>query len=362
MRVSLKRLKAFLIALLIFSTFPQTNARTRLTAREDSAQRAQEPLEDRQALGTLHRFRILEREFFRDPELSANHDKLIIELWDNRLVLIPEWQHFLHVIERDVVKHPGSPKAWFRLGRITVRGKERDRARQCFERAIELDRDYAAAYCGLGEYYLRPSWCGLGKTDDDDLEKAVELFQHSVQLYSDYADGYAGLGDAYEGLSKYNDAVDAYEQATRLDPERERWLLRLGELRVKLGRLDEALVAFDRVAEQNAALLATESKQFRRSNIYFFYLSSHRLGEIQRRLGQFAEALVTYNRVVQFGLDSSHTHFGLGLTYADLGDRDSAWLQHRKLLELANLKSDETWRTIIKEEATQLSERIASIP
>ena len=70
--------------------------------------------------------------------------------------------------------------------------------------------DDASAYCEAGEYVVH----FLG-----DPEMGERLFRQALEKDSTYALAWGDLGDLYHDLGRYEEALDAIEEALRLDPE-----------------------------------------------------------------------------------------------------------------------------------------------
>ena len=54
---------------------------------------------------------------------------------------------------------------------------------------------------------------------ENDLEAAVNAFKKLVETYPDYIEGFLGLGHAYERLGRYDEAVEAVQQAIDINPK-----------------------------------------------------------------------------------------------------------------------------------------------
>jgi serine/threonine protein kinase/Flp pilus assembly protein TadD len=87
---------------------------------------------------------------------------------------------------------------------------------QLFQRAIELDPRYAAAYAGLGQTYAlmherfdrTSSW----------LDKAIDVSLKAVMYDASLSDAYASLGLAYFDKKMIDEALTAVQKAIELDP------------------------------------------------------------------------------------------------------------------------------------------------
>ncbi len=118
-------------------------------------------------------------------------------------------------------------------------------ARQLFERAIELDQQFALAYTWQGITYLR-EWAWLWSLDPQTLEQAFELAQKAIALDDSLATAYGLLGLAYARKGQPEQGLAKGERGIALDPG---WAYRL------LGRYEEAIAAQKRVLTRNPDFL-----------------------------------------------------------------------------------------------------------
>lgn len=77
--------------------------------------------------------------------------------------------------------------------------------------AIEKDPNYSLAYSWLGTLY---SYCSIGT-----LPQAVDAYKQVIRLEPDDADAYFHMGEAYTELEQYPEAIEAYKEVIRLKPE-----------------------------------------------------------------------------------------------------------------------------------------------
>jgi TolB-like protein/class 3 adenylate cyclase len=164
-----------------------------------------------------------------------------------------------------------------------------NQARQMFERAIELDPQYAGAYAVLSWTYL-VEWVLQWNQEpqlpaqvsvvvqravalDDSLplthmilgvaylwqkqhEQALAEGEKALTLASNYADGYAWLGNSFNFAGRPQEAIEAEEKALRLNPHDPFfYLFNLGFAYRLLGRYEEAITAFKRVLSRNPDFL-----------------------------------------------------------------------------------------------------------
>jgi tetratricopeptide (TPR) repeat protein len=81
-----------------------------------------------------------------------------------------------------------------------------------FHRAIGIKPDYAAAYYGLGDLYVR-----LGQP-----EPALRYFLKAITFDHGHFEAYYQAGRLYSGRGEYPTAVDAFNKAVEINPDNER--------------------------------------------------------------------------------------------------------------------------------------------
>lgn len=88
-------------------------------------------------------------------------------------------------------------------------------ARQMFERAIELDPNFAAAWAGLATAHVYLfSWGGR----DPDLENARKASSRATDLDPELAEAHVASGQGLAMEQRYSDASVEFERAIELDP------------------------------------------------------------------------------------------------------------------------------------------------
>jgi adenylate cyclase len=90
------------------------------------------------------------------------------------------------------------------------------RSAEMFERAIELDSGYGPAYAGLATVHATLyEWFGAKQ---EDLERADRASQKALQLAPGLADAHVGRGFTLALFQRYDEAVQEFEHAIRLNP------------------------------------------------------------------------------------------------------------------------------------------------
>jgi tetratricopeptide (TPR) repeat protein len=215
------------------------------------------------------------------------------------------------------------------------------RAIEYFERAIEVDPDYAAAYAGLSG-----AWRFRGLSGTVDFKEAVSLARaaalKAIALDEQLAEAHISLG--YIKLTDWDwaGAEEELRRALELDPGSLDVHLYYGYLRAHLGRHDEAIREGQIVVQLDPVSSATQSALGR-----FLYWAhryeealphllraveleprsltpNYRLGDVYAQLGRYDEAIAAYERSGKAIPKGGYPHAGIARVYALMGrDREA---------------------------------------
>jgi tetratricopeptide (TPR) repeat protein len=127
-------------------------------------------------------------------------------------------------------------------------------------------------------------------------------------------------------LDRLEEAIQAYQNAISLAPDRITTWNNLGQLYRKLGRRDEALAAFQKAIEQNGSDA----------------LGWNGLGELYAETGSTDESVYAYLKATEFAPDLARSWSGLGKSYKQSGRLNEALAAYQKAIQI-DRRSVESW-------------------
>jgi len=208
------------------------------------------------------------------------------------------------------------------LYRLTKRSVEY--AIQLFEKAIELDPRYAAAYAGCSSAYGQMyQWFSREERYRD---KAQELSFKALMYDSNLPEAYAAMGLSYFIWGKFDEASASSRKAIELDPDDFIAYWTLGRIHFSNGELEESLDLFRRVIDIKPG----------------FYAAYADLAQTCEGLGRKAEADVASEQLLALlpnyllqNPDDSRARMYYAITLAERGRKDEAIREGAAALELS---------------------------
>ncbi len=148
--------------------------------------------------------------------------------------------------ERVLVKPTGSLAAY----EYVLRGHERlanatreenDGAQEMFQRAIDLDPNYAVAYAALGGAYFDAAVSGWAEFPNEAVERAEALAQRALTLDPTTTSGYRLLAAIHMFRGHYDLALSQIDRALEVNPSDADSYVQRGIILVFAGRSAEAV-------------------------------------------------------------------------------------------------------------------------
>src|SRR5262245_8892915 len=156
-------------------------------------------------------------------------------------------------------------------------------ARRLFQKALDLDPGYAAAYAGVSWTYLQ-DWYFFWSTDRESLARARELAEKAMALNDTLVGAYYVLAQVHLWMKEHDAAIAVAERAVGLAPNDADGYETLAEILGWSGRPEEGLSRIQHAIRLNPHCPS-------------FYLWT--LGHTYYLLGRRQEALDTFAKVLQ---------------------------------------------------------------
>jgi len=172
-------------------------------------------------------------------------------------------------------------------------------AQPLLDRALELDDQSAEAYAALGSSLMK-------KTDRDAAEAA---FRRALDLSPNYASAHHWYSLFLRTYGQYDAGLTHIQQAIQFDPLSSVLWANLGTVLFELDRPEESIAAYKKITEMDAAF---PSSYWSIAGIYW------------TGFGQLDEALIWFKKGLERNPGNAKITAWIGLLYLDLGDEAEA--------------------------------------
>jgi serine/threonine protein kinase/tetratricopeptide (TPR) repeat protein len=145
------------------------------------------------------------------------------------------------------------------IGNMGSTRENTERVLSMYARALEIDPEYAPAYVDLAAWYAEQALRGW-RPPEEGFKMAVQAAERAILLDPDYAYARAMLGGVMVAQGDVAGGATHVERALELDPANPEVLLIAGLVLESLGRFDEAILAFEYVADRDPVLLFNQEQ------------------------------------------------------------------------------------------------------
>lgn len=250
-------------------------------------------------------------------------------------------------------------------------GKRIRNAINCFERAIELDPEFALALAALGDMYASDNNQTLRMSLEDRISKSKELILKALAIEPDLAEAHRALGNIeweMHGRNREGWLAEEFEfkRAIELDPSNANAHTLLGHHYLQETKYDEAMLEMKKASEldpMNVRYLyeiwkgwvLTSSRKFAEAEEHFIrfqknypeyqHLAHENLGLVYLGQSRFAEALGHFEKEFELSIYPEWKPYalvGLGVAYAKLGREDDAMKTIQELESISKSTGRET--------------------
>jgi adenylate cyclase len=213
---------------------------------------------------------------------------------------------------------------------------ENRKARQMFEKAIDLDPGFASAYVGLGQTYQVQISFGWTEFPIQVLQQAKDLALKALSLEESNAGAYSLLGLIYTFEEDYDLAINKLNRAIELNPNDARSLAFRGQVLLWSGSVDAAIHSLETAYRFDPNMI--------HGNFMF-------LGIGYYLKGQYEKAINVLKEGVSRKPDWVGNHIILAAAYAQASLSSKAANEAQEVLRLEPFFEIENYGTVFRNQA-----------
>jgi tetratricopeptide (TPR) repeat protein len=221
-------------------------------------------------------------------------------------------------------------------------GEEHEQAIKDFNKAVELNSEYAVAYYNRGVSYT-----DLGKHT-----QALKEYDKAIELNPRYSAAYSNRGNLYTKLRKHEKAMDDFDKAIKLNPKDEAAYVNRGNSYANLGQYEWAIKDYDKAIELNPGLAQAYTNRgisqdeignheqaiedhTKSINLNPKYAAAYiNRGSSYVNLGKHKRAIEDYDKAIELNPESEQAYSNRGNCYSALGLYEKGMEDHNKAIEL----------------------------
>jgi adenylate cyclase len=193
------------------------------------------------------------------------------------------------------------------------------KARNMFEKAVELDPQFSSAYVGLAHTYEVQVAFGWTEFPNQALRKAEELSLKALGFDNSNAYAYRLLGLVYAIQRNYDLSINKLNRAIELNPNDARSLSQRGQVLIWAGKIDDAINSLETTYRYDPNMIPGD----------FMFLG---IGYYLK--GNYEKAISILKEGVSRKPDWVGNHIILAATYAQIGHLEEAKKEAHNVLQL----------------------------
>ena len=149
---------------------------------------------------------------------------------------------------------------------------------------------------------------GVLLLESNNFYKAKQLFQKAIQIQPNYAAAHNNLGITFNALEEAQKAIISYQKAIQIQPNYAAAHNNLGMVFGELGDFEKAISSYQMAIK-----------------IQSNYLAAHyNLGMLFKKMREHQKAINCFQKVIQIKSNHADTHNNLGMVFQELGDFEKA--------------------------------------
>jgi len=149
---------------------------------------------------------------------------------------------------------------------------------------------------------------GLALKEQGKYDEAIQAYDEAIRLDPNYAEAWYKKGNALIGQGKYDEAIQAYDEAIRLDPNYAKAWYNKGTALYSQGKYDEAIEAYDEAIRLDPKLAEPWDNK----------------GSALAHQGKYDEAIQAYDEAIRLDPNDAKTWNNKGVSLEDQGKYDEA--------------------------------------
>jgi Flp pilus assembly protein TadD len=134
---------------------------------------------------------------------------------------------------------PDEHKAFNNMGLAYADKGDKDKAIECYQKAIDIKPDEHKAFNNMG----------LAYADKGDKDKAIECYQKAIEIKPDYHEAFNNMGSAYVDKGDKDKAIECYQKAIDIKPDKHEAYYSMGYAYYCKGDKVNAIKCFEKVIE-----------------------------------------------------------------------------------------------------------------
>jgi len=194
------------------------------------------------------------------------------------------------------------------LGTALLQKGQPDEAIVQFRKALAIDPNYVTAHDNLGNALLLKG----------QMDEATAQFQKALDIDPNYVNAHNSLGNVLLHKGQVDEAIVQFQKALKIDPSFAQADYNLGNALLHKGQVDEAIIQFQKALEINPNLVEVPNN----------------LGDALLQKGQLDGAIVQFQKALEINPNLVDTHNNLGNALLQKGQVDEAIIQFQKALEI----------------------------
>ncbi|MCK5281195.1 MAG: tetratricopeptide repeat protein [Cyclobacteriaceae bacterium] len=207
-------------------------------------------------------------------EIDIIHENALYEL-AYCLDITEQLEHSISYYKKFIDQDPYSHYAWYNLGIVFNKLGKFDEAINAYEYATLIDENFGSAFFNLGNSFMSlekytqaidaykktleiegasaETYCSLAETYEklEHHELAVKYYQKAVKLDSFYDEAWFGVGKCLASQNKWYEAIHFLNRALKLDCENYLYWKKVAEAEYHVGNLVSSLDAYEEASMLN---------------------------------------------------------------------------------------------------------------